>query len=58
MDYDDNGEGIPEGFDIENSESLGFQLMYILTDKLNGQLVNDHKNKSRFTIYFKQYHVN
>lgn len=58
LDYDDNGEGIPEGFDIENSESLGFQLMYILTDQLNGQLVNDHKNKSRFTIYFKQYHVN
>ena len=58
LDYDDNGEGIPEDFDIENSESLGFQLMYILTDQLNGQLVNDHKNKSRFTIYFKQYHVN
>jgi len=34
----DDGVGLPEGFEIENSESLGMSLMTGLTEQLNGHI--------------------
>jgi two-component sensor histidine kinase len=35
----DNGIGIPEDFDVENSETLGLQLIILLAEQLEGELV-------------------
>ncbi|MBL7924981.1 MAG: PAS domain S-box protein [Bacteroidia bacterium] len=34
----DNGIGMPEGFTLENSDSLGIQLIQALTDQLEGEM--------------------
>jgi len=34
----DSGPGFPEGFNPEESESLGLQLVYSLVDQLNGSI--------------------
>jgi len=48
----DNGVGIPETFDLEKSESLGLQLIYVLIDQLDGK-VNLNRNKgTEFIIEF------
>jgi two-component sensor histidine kinase len=50
--YSDNGEGLSESFDIQNSGSLGMILIDSLTKQLNGVLtVKTGKNFS-FTIKF------
>ena len=36
--YEDDGVGLPEGFDLENIESLGMQLIVMLTEQLDGNL--------------------
>lgn len=49
MTFEDNGVGLPDGFDIEEAESLGMQLIQMLTDQLDGTLsiskVNPKDNK-------------
>jgi PAS domain S-box-containing protein len=49
----DNGKGIPESLELENVESLGLQLVSILTDQLDGEikLIRDHGTE--FTITFE-----
>ena len=34
--YEDNGIGLPDGFDLENVETLGMQLIQMLVDQLDG----------------------
>jgi two-component sensor histidine kinase len=34
----DNGIGLPENFDYKNSNTLGIQLVYMLTEQINGKL--------------------
>jgi two-component sensor histidine kinase len=34
--YEDDGKGLPEGFNIEKVKSLGMQLILMLTDQLDG----------------------
>ena len=48
----DNGVGIPEGIAIENSPSLGLQLVNALVQQLNGKLQYDPSQGTRFTISF------
>ena len=49
----DNGVGMPENFDIQNSESLGLQLITTLVDQLGGKLeVKDDKG-TEFIIEFE-----
>ncbi|MBU2938719.1 sensor histidine kinase [Lacinutrix sp. C3R15] len=51
--YKDNGAGLPDDFNIKKSESLGMQLIDILTEQLSGSLEYTKKPESTFTIYFK-----
>ncbi|WP_420573745.1 sensor histidine kinase [Kordia sp.] len=52
--YSDNGEGLPADFDIEATDSLGMQLIHVLTDQLSGELNYTRVPKNAFEIYFKQ----
>ena len=49
----DNGIGIPEDFNSENSGSLGLQLVAILVDQLGGELELKRNNGTEFTMRFK-----
>lgn len=44
----DNGKGLPPGMDIKNNHSLGFQLMHLFTEQLEGTL--DLLNEGGLTI--------
>ena len=49
----DDGAGLPEGFDIEQVESLGLQLVRDLTEEqLKGVITIDRTGGTRFTISF------
>lgn len=52
----DNGIGLPPGFDYENSDSLGIQLISALVSQIDGtmQIIND--NGLSVTIKFKPQH--
>jgi len=49
----DNGIGVPEGIDFNNSGSLGLKLVNILTDQIDGKLYLDHSKGTKFQIRFK-----
>lgn len=36
--YSDNGIGLPDGFDVDKAESLGMQLLIMLTDQIDGEI--------------------
>ncbi|MGB9927035.1 MAG: sensor histidine kinase [Methanosarcina sp.] len=48
----DNGVGIPEEIDFENSDTLGLQLVNILVDQLDGTLELKNRNGTAFIIKF------
>ncbi|MBE9228804.1 PAS domain-containing protein [Phormidium sp. LEGE 05292] len=48
----DNGIGLPPGFNIETSESLGFQLVNNLTNQLDGNIAIDSLYGTFFRITF------
>jgi two-component sensor histidine kinase len=48
----DNGVGIPENLDIEDLDSLGFQLVTSLVDQLDGELELKRNNGTEFTMRF------
>jgi two-component sensor histidine kinase len=50
LEVSDNGIGIPEAFNVENSGSLGLQLISILVDQLDGKLELKRENGTRFII--------
>ena len=50
----DNGIGIPEGVDLENSKTLGLQLVNSLVTQLEGELKLDLNNGTEFKIIFKE----
>ncbi len=43
----DNGVGIPEGLDLENTGSLGLQLVTTLVDQLDGEFEPKRNNGTR-----------
>ncbi|WP_410509350.1 PAS domain-containing protein [Methanosarcina hadiensis] len=49
----DNGTGIPESLNIENTDSLGIQLINTLVNQLDGGLELKRDNGTEFTIRFK-----
>jgi hypothetical protein len=53
----DNGIGIPEDFDIYNTESLGMQIVTSLVDQINGslELIRDSGTEFRITFQTKGY---
>ena len=52
MTISDNGIGLPPGFDIAKSESLGMQLIIALTSQLDGELKYTHENGTTFSVTF------
>ncbi len=49
----DNGRGLPEDFNIENSNTLGLQLMHMLSQQLDGKMTVQNQNGAAFKIRFK-----
>ncbi|MGB4280877.1 MAG: sensor histidine kinase [Methanosarcina thermophila] len=48
----DNGVSIPEELDIEDLDSLGFQLIISLVDQLDGEFELKRDNGTEFTMRF------
>ena len=53
----DNGIGIPEDIDFHNIDSLGLQLIMILTNQIDGNIKIDRNNGTTFKITFKDYNI-
>lgn len=49
----DNGIGIPANFDIDNIESLGLDIVSILSEQINAELKIYNQNGAHFEIIFK-----
>jgi PAS domain S-box-containing protein len=49
----DNGVGLPEGFEIQKSESLGLKLVSVLVNQLQGSIRVDTNRGVEFAITFK-----
>jgi PAS domain S-box-containing protein len=47
---EDDGVGLPPGFDITGSESLGLQLVSLLVKQLDGTIAADRQGGTRFRI--------
>jgi len=50
----DNGSGIPEEVDIDNSDTFGMQLIKYLTSQLKGKLELDRNNGTKFLLKFSE----
>ena len=50
--YSDTGPGLPAGFDIKKSKSLGMRLVNDLSKQMGGSLRYTFEKGSRFTILF------
>jgi PAS domain S-box-containing protein len=49
----DDGVGLPDGFDYQDTGSLGLQLVNALTQQLRGSIEVDTSNGTAFTIVFR-----
>lgn len=50
----DNGIGLPEDIDLENTETLGIRLVKLLVDQLDGTMEINSNRGAEFRITFKQ----
>jgi PAS domain S-box-containing protein len=50
----DNGVGIPKDMDFKDAESLGFRLTNNLTQQLEGEILLDRSNGTKFQIIFEE----
>ncbi len=50
---EDDGIGVPNTLDIKDTKSLGMQLVNILTEQIDGKIILDRKQGTRFTLTFK-----
>lgn len=48
----DDGKGLPDDFDKIQEETLGLQLVVTLVDQLDGELIVDSKNGTKYLIKF------
>src|SRR6266516_2139257 len=48
----DDGVGLPQGYDVRNSESLGLQLVCTLSEQLNAELEIDGRQGASFELTF------
>lgn len=46
----DDGVGIPDDFDIENTQSLGLQLVQLLSEQISAELTIHRKNPTSFSL--------
>ena len=54
---EDFGIGLPQDFQIENSESLGLSLVHTLVDQLDGELILKRLGGTKFLITFDKQEV-
>ncbi len=54
IEVEDNGIGLPEGFDYKQTDSLGLQLVSALVDQLDGEIELETKNGTKYLITFDQ----
>jgi two-component sensor histidine kinase len=50
----DNGIGLPEEFDINNTKTLGLMLVNSLTEQIDGKISIKRDNGTRYRIIFKK----
>jgi two-component sensor histidine kinase len=50
----DNGPGLPVGFSLENSDTLGVQIVEALVGQLQGDIKWENDNGAKFTIRFSK----
>ncbi|RXA19856.1 PAS domain S-box protein [Methanosarcina sp. MSH10X1] len=48
----DNGKGVPEGIDLENTDSLGLQLVSLLVEQIESRIELKSDQGTEFTIWF------
>lgn len=48
----DDGVGLKEGFNVDKDSHLGMQLIYMLTEQLDGLLTMENKNGVKYSIHF------
>ena len=51
----DNGVGLPQGFDIKNCRSLGLELVSVLVKQLRGSIHLNTSGRTEFTITFTEF---
>lgn len=51
----DNGVGLPEGFDVHRTKSLGLRLMQGLSDQLDGEFSLESDHGLRVSVTFKRH---
>jgi len=51
--FEDDGIGLPDQLDFENTETLGLQLVITLVKQLGGNIELDKKSGTKYTIVFK-----
>ncbi|GBE16064.1 putative sensor histidine kinase pdtaS [bacterium BMS3Abin14] len=51
----DNGVGLPDGFDVRETKSMGLQLVALLVDQLGGALDVSGGDGARFSMRFHEY---
>ncbi|MDC0313587.1 PAS domain S-box protein [Flavobacteriales bacterium] len=49
---EDNGIGLPDNLDVENTDTLGLQLVYILVSQLDGDIKVINKKGTKFLFNF------
>ena len=54
LSVEDDGIGFPEDIDIENTDSLGLQLIHSLTNQIDGTIHLDRTNGTSFKIEFSE----
>jgi two-component sensor histidine kinase len=50
----DNGIGLPEGFDLNNTSTLGLNIVNALVKQLNGSIETLKTNGTAFRIIFNE----
>jgi len=53
----DSGVGLPDGFKIEESDSLGLSLVDTLVDQIDGELIIKTKGGTKFLITFEKQEI-
>ncbi len=53
---EDNGVGFPAGLDFQNTESLGLQLVCLLTKQLEGEITVNCHHGTTFSLTFSELH--
>ena len=54
MIVEDDGVGFPDDVDMDNTDSLGLQLINSLTDQIDGDIILNRTNGTSFTIKFSE----